>query len=115
MIEAGLAVIAACLPTLQYLVRKPSLDRMISSVRSAFSLPSIPSSQRSASRPMGPYVNMEGESEVPSVTTMVGKGTSGDDLAMGSVERSGSGKGKGMGKTDGILVSSKLEQRDDMV
>ena len=46
MIEADLAIIAACLPTLRFLVGKFSLNSMVSSVRSAFTLGS-PRSQYS--------------------------------------------------------------------
>ncbi|MCJ1251530.1 hypothetical protein MMC30_008765 [Trapelia coarctata] len=62
MIEAGLAIIAACLPTLRFLVGKVSLDSMMNSVRSAFSLGSIRSqrSQISAARDGGPYSDLNG-------------------------------------------------------
>lgn len=41
MIEAGLAIIASCLPTLQALFVKGSLQSMVASIRSMISLQSI--------------------------------------------------------------------------
>ena len=41
MIEGGLAVIAACLPTLQFLVRRVSLSSLVHSLRSPLSLGSV--------------------------------------------------------------------------
>ena len=62
MIEAGLAIIAACLPTLRFLVGKVSLDSVMNSVRSAFSLRSLRSqqSQNSTAHPGGPYLDIDG-------------------------------------------------------
>ncbi|KAL9596360.1 MAG: hypothetical protein Q9219_005838, partial [cf. Caloplaca sp. 3 TL-2023] len=57
MIEAGLAVIATCLPTLQHLVRKASLGRIISSIRGPFSDHSV-RSQQEIMMQMGPYTNI---------------------------------------------------------
>lgn len=45
MIEGGLAIIAACLPTLRILVRKVSLSSILLSVRSALSFGSIRTKQ----------------------------------------------------------------------
>lgn len=67
MIEAGLAIIAACLPTLQYLVRKVTLDKVIRSVRSTLSLHSN-HSQQNESWPMGGYINSRGSSKSASTT-----------------------------------------------
>jgi len=47
MIEAGLSLIAACLPTTQHIFRGHSLGSVVNSVRSAISLPSITRSQNS--------------------------------------------------------------------
>ena len=60
MIEAGLAIIAACLPTLRFLVGKLSLSSMVNSIRSAFSLGSLRSqySQRPTSSPTGPHSDL---------------------------------------------------------
>lgn len=107
MIEAGLAIIAACLPSLQFLIRKVSLDRMIRSVRSALSLQST-RSQNSQSKFMGPYIDMKADGDVPSVTTMVGKGGTSEDLVMGSITRPSE-------NGDGIYLTSEISQRDDMV
>ena len=41
MVEAGLAIIASCLPTLQALVAKDSIQSMVASIRSAISLQSL--------------------------------------------------------------------------
>lgn len=49
LLEVGIALIAACLPTLSYLFARFSLESAIRSVRSAFSLPSL-RSQNSTSR-----------------------------------------------------------------
>lgn len=46
MIEGGLAVIAACLPTLHFLVRKVSFSSVLQNMRSAFSFGSIHHTQR---------------------------------------------------------------------
>ncbi|KAI0867734.1 hypothetical protein GGS24DRAFT_484637 [Hypoxylon argillaceum] len=51
MIEAGLSLIAACLPTTQHLFRGISLASVVASVRSAISLPSLTGSGGSRSRP----------------------------------------------------------------
>ena len=58
---------------------------------------------------------MKGGIVAPSVTTTVGKASSGDDLAMGSLGRSALERKKGTGKAEGIYVSTQLEQRDNMV
>ncbi|KAI0542846.1 hypothetical protein GGR58DRAFT_449825 [Xylaria digitata] len=47
MIEAGLSLIAACLPTTQHLFRGVSLASVVASVRSAISLPSLTGTQNS--------------------------------------------------------------------
>jgi len=74
MIEAGLAIIAACLPTLRFLVGKVSLDTMMNSVRSAFSLRSIRStqnSQPSVSPSGGVYLDLDGSGSGSSRSKMV--------------------------------------------
>ena len=43
MIEAGLSIIAACLPTLRYLFGSVALEQIVRSVRSTFSLSSLSS------------------------------------------------------------------------
>lgn len=85
MVEAGLAVIAACLPTLRFLVGKISLDSMMNSVRSAFSLRSIHTqrSQNSTARPGGPYLDLDGSA---SSTKMVPKVGVTEIIAMGDIE-----------------------------
>lgn len=74
MIEAGLAIIAACLPTLRFLVGKVSLDNMMNSVRSVFSLRSGRStqhSQPSVSRSGGMYLDLDGGGSGSSRSKMV--------------------------------------------
>ena len=63
MIEGGLAVIAACLPILRFLVGKISVASIVNSVRSAFSLDSVNTqrSQRSAALPIDPYTNIRAD------------------------------------------------------
>ena len=110
MVEAGLAVIAACLPTLQFLIRKFSLDRMISSIRSAFSLQSL-RSQSSGLGPKGPYINMRADSKKPSgpsVEKIVGRGETSEDLAMSSMTGTAVSE-------DAIHVTKHLSQHDDLV
>ena len=64
MIEAGLAIIASCLPTLQTLVAKDSIQSMVASIRSAISLESLRShsSRGSKKSRMGrrPYLGVDG-------------------------------------------------------
>ncbi|KAL2044671.1 hypothetical protein N7G274_002445 [Stereocaulon virgatum] len=45
IVEAGLSLIAACLPTLRLLVAKTSMDSIVRSFRSAISLGSVASSR----------------------------------------------------------------------
>lgn len=107
MIEAGLAIVAACLPTLQYLVRKSSLDSMFSSVRSAFSLHSFPS-QRSSLGTKAPYENMGGGSDSASNAPIVEANKTSNVFVMENVKSSRNGD-------DGIYITTKLEQHDSMV
>lgn len=107
MIEAGLAIIAACLPTLQFLVRKVSLDSIVNSVRSALSLQSM-RSQRPESRPMGPYTNIQADSEVASTAPIVGESNTSDVLVMGNVD--------GLpAKENGIYVTKQVSQHNSIV
>ncbi|KAL8732415.1 MAG: hypothetical protein Q9166_002815 [cf. Caloplaca sp. 2 TL-2023] len=79
MIEAGLGIIAACLPTLQYLVRRASIDRFMNSVRSAFSPRSARLSKQPNSTPMGPYTNIHaGDSEAGSTAPITSMTKSSD-------------------------------------
>ena len=80
MIEGGLAVIAACLPTLRFLVGEISVTSIVNSVRSAFGLESVNTqrSQRSAALPIGPYNNIRANSSFASHTPMVIKNSFGD-------------------------------------
>jgi hypothetical protein len=56
-IEAGLGLFATCLPSLQPLLRRRSLDSIVRSVRSIISLRSVPRSQKSASGRSGSESN----------------------------------------------------------
>lgn len=81
VIEAGLAIIAACLPTLQYLIRKVTLDQIITSVRSTLSLHSN-QSQQYESRPMACYANTRGRSDSISTNKT-------DDTVVGNSDSAG--------------------------
>lgn len=107
MIEAGLAIIAACLPTLQFLVRKVSIDSMVNSVRSALSLRSM-RSQQPESRPMGPYTNIQADSEVASSAPIAGGSNPSDLLVMGNVDGPPA-------KENGLYIIKQLSQHNSMV
>lgn len=80
MIEGGLAVIAACLPTLRFLVGKISISSIVNSLRSVLSLDSVPTQrpQRSAALPIGPYTNIHADSSATSHTPIVIENDLGD-------------------------------------
>ncbi|KAF2690572.1 hypothetical protein K458DRAFT_354689 [Lentithecium fluviatile CBS 122367] len=67
MIEAGICIVAACLPTMQRLLRGQSITSVVNSIRSAISLPSFTGSgqrssgSRSRSR-LPPYSGQNGAS-----------------------------------------------------
>ncbi|KAL8799797.1 MAG: hypothetical protein Q9182_005629 [Xanthomendoza sp. 2 TL-2023] len=108
MIEGGIAIIAACLPTLQCLVRKTSFNGIISSVRSAFSFHSI-HSQRPDSKPMGPYTNIHGGSnDASSIRPMVNMTNGLGNVTAGTQEAE-------VTKGYHIVVTSQLTQHDDVV
>lgn len=107
MIEAGLGIIAACLPTLQYLIRKNYLDSMISSIRSVFSLRPI-RSQQHESKPMGPYTNIHAGRESASITPMVGMADRSYSLAMDGIDEKVPRGGR-------IYVTKQLSQHDDLM
>lgn len=61
-IESGLALIAACLPTLSYLFNGFSVQSAVNSVRSAFSLGSVRSTRKSEpsrAEVSNPYIDIE--------------------------------------------------------
>ena len=62
MLEAGLSLIAGCLPPVYSIFAKNSLQSIIASIRSAISLHSIPSDRSRGSKK--PYENMENSSTV---------------------------------------------------
>ncbi len=107
MIEAGLAIIAACLPTLQFLIRKVSLDSVVSSVRSALSLHSM-RSQQPESRPMGPYTSIQAGGEVASITPIVGESNPSDVLVTGSMDGPPA-------QGNGIYITKQVSQHNSMV
>jgi len=95
LLEAGLALIAACLPSLSVLFAKRSLASVISSVRSALSLRSLRSqntrrSQQSANGrnlQNGPYKEMPDDQSTASHVKMVPKDSLGiESFAMVDVE-----------------------------
>ena len=55
LLECGLALIAACLPTLSYLFTRLNLQSAVDSVRSVFSLASLRSSPGSTEAPHNKY------------------------------------------------------------
>ncbi|KAL8813417.1 MAG: hypothetical protein Q9223_000259 [Gallowayella weberi] len=105
MIEAGIAIIAACLPTLQCLLRKTtSFNGIISSVRNAFSLHSI-HSQPPDSKPMGPYTNIHGGSDDASSVRPMVNSANGSANPTAGIEKAGCH----------IFVTKQLTQHDDLV
>ena len=110
MIEAGLAIIAACLPTLRSLVGKVSLDSIVNSVRSALSLHSLPSqrSRRSAAHAEGPYANIQAEGSVTFHAQMVPEKARRNEFDMGNMN-------KPQAADSGILVTRQILQHDSIV
>ena len=107
MIEAGLAVIAACLPTLQYLIRKKGIEKMTSNMRSIFSS-NAAYSKASELTPIGPYTRVQSSSAAVSVAPMVGRGTP-------LRESIDCGNGAMATKGDGIYDIKQVSQRKDLV
>ena len=110
MIEAGLAIIAACLPTLRFLMNKISFDSIMRSVRSALSISSMRSqrSQETQASSQGPYSNLKAESSVGSQSYMVPEKGATDTYVMGNQEGV-------QGKGRGIKVTRQISQHDSMV
>lgn len=77
MIEGGLAVIAACLPTLRCLVRDLSLNSIVNSIRSALGLNSVCArrNQQSATFPLRPYTQIRAKSSLSLDAPMVSRET----------------------------------------
>ncbi|RWA08690.1 hypothetical protein EKO27_g6426 [Xylaria grammica] len=65
MIEAGLSLIAACLPTTQHLFHGISLASVVASVRSAISLSSLTGTQNSGGSRNRPAANLYGGDQGP--------------------------------------------------
>lgn len=110
MIEAGLAIIAACLPNLRFLVSKVSLDSVVNSVRSALSLDSLHSqrSRRFVSHSDGSYTNIvpgnSSASQMPVISVIGSAGSLHVDDKHGAKT------------TDsGIHVTSQISQHESMV
>ena len=110
MIEAGLGIIAACLPTLHFLVRKTSIASIVNSMRSAFSLPSMNSegSKRLPSQPSGPYKDIGADSETASKVPTLPDTDSSNLIVMKKLKRSEAPA------TD-IYVTRQFSQQDNMV
>ena len=109
MIEAGLAIIAACLPTLRFLVSKVSLDSIINSVRSALSLSSLQSqrSRRSAAAWESPYTTIQAEGSVGSHAQIVPEKAQTNEFSMANMAAQFTGSG--------IRVTSQISQHDSTV
>lgn len=78
MIEGGLAVIAACLPTLRFLVRKVSLSTLVQRLRSALSLGSVDTQgkkwyQRSPPNLKESYIHIHAGSSTSSTSDPAGQ------------------------------------------
>ena len=73
-IETGLALIAACLPTLSYLFNGVSLQSAVNSVRSALSLGSVRSTRKSTepsrAEVSNPYIDIEANNSSSSYAKM---------------------------------------------
>lgn len=72
-IESGLALIAACLPTLSYLFNGISVQSAVNSVRSAFSLGSVRSTRKSEpsrAEVTNPYIDIEANNSSSSYAKM---------------------------------------------
>ena len=110
MIEAGLAIIAACLPTLRVLFSKVSFDTLVRNLRSALSLTSLRSqpSQPSQSQSQGPYSNLQADGSSTSHAHMVTEKNVTDTYVMGN-QYGGHAEGYG------IQVTRQISQHDDMV
>ena len=110
MIEAGLAVIAACLPTLRPLFGKISVDSIVNSVRSALSLDSLRSqrSQRLVAHPEGSYTNATPENSSAAQIPMVS--VTGSAGSLHSAD-----KDVTQVKESGIYVTSQISQHESMV
>jgi hypothetical protein len=64
MLELGIAMVASCLPILRPLFNDFSAESVINSIRSALSLNSLGSQNRSLSAPKGPYHQSESETAI---------------------------------------------------
>ena len=120
LLEAGLALIAACLPSLSVLFAKRSLASVISSVRSALSLRSLRNkdtyhSQQSASGQdlrTGSYKEMPDDQSTASHVNMVAKDSLGiESFAMGDLEGGHIDSVRG----EGIHVKNELTQEGRVV
>ena len=109
MIEAGLAIIAACLPTLQFLARKASINSIFDSLRSAFSLRSIHSQepQRLPSRSNDVYLDTRAVSETESAAPIMQGGGRSEVTVKSDMSRSGV-------EEHGIHVTREISQHDDI-
>ncbi|SLM35585.1 hypothetical protein LPUS_04890 [Lasallia pustulata] len=110
MIEAGLGVIAACLPTLRPLLSKISLGSIVNSVRSALSPDSShwQRSQRPVSHPEGSHTNLTPENSSASQMPMVSVTGSAGSLHSAN-------KDVTQVKESGIYVTSQIWQHESMV
>lgn len=113
LIEGGLALIAACLPNLRFLVGKMSLTRILHSVRSVLSLGSTRTQEQSQQPSSGSkesYVNIEPGSSLSSTSRTVISEKSGsvDIFVTGNVDGRET-------KGHGIQVTRQLSQHTSIV
>ncbi|MCJ1462679.1 hypothetical protein MMC07_001282 [Pseudocyphellaria aurata] len=117
MIEAGLAVIAACLPTLRFLVGKVSVSSILQSVRSALSLGSVSAQDQQNQSQRSPTYSKESYTPIktgssPSSTLNVTREKdkfSTENFVMGNVD------GLSDRQEHGIQVTRQFSQHASMV
>jgi len=110
MIEGGLAIIAACLPTLRFLVGKLSLDSIVNSVRNVLTLESKRSrqSQQSTEPSEGPYTNIYANTSSTSHSQMVRSKEPTDVFVMGNIDVSQAAE-------HDIFITRQISQHSSMV
>lgn len=107
MLEAGLSLIAACLPTLSYFLTHDSLQSALRSIRSIISLHSMQSTRRSedttafVGKEEGPYTEVRGNSSTAS-HAKISKSDDGDSHELNEL-------------TKGIHVKHEVAMTDNMV
>ncbi|MCJ1314646.1 hypothetical protein MMC25_008328 [Agyrium rufum] len=122
MVEAGLALIACCLPTLNALFAKKSIESVIRSIRSAVSLGSMFSGRseyshhsdlRRTDTRKGRRQSTESESAIVSDYTQ--SGGSVETYALGNLDRTAEDPESTMTKSGKIRVDRSIEQSESKV